>query len=330
MNTDQARRDHINVAITIDRNYTQAAGVMLNSLLVNTASDVHVYLLHSNLEQQQIALFDALIAQHDHAAIDYHQLESKEIERFPAAGHLKSVAYGYFLLPELLPETEEKILYLDPDVIVLSDVQELWNVDVENVLLAAVPVISPPCDKILSAGDDFFNSGVILINLKMWRECGLMNKALKAASDLADHIRGADQDVINVVSRNHWKKLPLRWNKRPNFYLKKDNAIYSADEIEEAGQNTGIIHFTGPVKPWHYACFHPEQKQYLNYKKNTPWESVPLDGKNIISFFSRMLPLRIANIVGRHLAHSDMGTAMKRIMFTPRTRSNTKNGSFGL
>jgi len=299
----------INVAVTIDRNYVQPLGVMLNSLLLNTASPVHITLLHIELTPEDIALLNELVAQHAHARIDCHRIPSEKIKGFAASGHLKSIAYGYFLLPDILPQTEQKVICLDPDTIVLSDIKELWNTELGDSLLAAVPIISPPGEKIVEAGEPFFNSGVIVVNLQQWRIHHVVDQALAVAKELRDYIRG---DVVNVVARGRWKKLPLCWNKRPNFFVNQDNSIYSAEEVEAAREEVGILHFTGPIKPWHYACSHPKRACYLEYKKDTPWEAVPLEGKNLLALFFRLLPMRVYMQMSWKFAHSPLAEFVKK------------------
>ncbi len=315
MNTDKAIQGVINVAVSIDRNYVQPLGVMLNSLLVNTKRNVHICLLHSDLEEEHIAMFGTLISQHDHASIGYHQIKSKEIDGFSGHGHITNVTYYRFLLPQILPTSEDKVIYLDPDLVVLSDIETLWNVELADALLAAVPVLAAPREKIVAEGEGYFNAGVMLINLRQWRECDVMGKSLETAVSLTDYIELADQDILNVITRHRWEKLPLCWNKRSDFYLNKGSSIYSRDEIETARKDMGIIHFTGPVKPWHYACSHPEQGMYLKYKKGTPWESELLIGRNLISSISRNLPFSLNVWLSRKLAHSLLAKMIKRLAF---------------
>ncbi len=312
LNTDQQRRDVINVAVTIDRNYVQPLGVMLHSLLSNTNCQIQIYLLHSDLEQMHIERLDALIAQHDHAKINYHQIHSKKIDSFLVNGHLTTAMYYIFLLPNILPTSVDKVLYLDPDVVVLSDIEKLWTIKIENNFLAAVPILATPRKKILKAHDDYFNTGVVLINLNEWRTHNIMKKSLNAVVKLADYIKFPDQDVLNVIAKGRWKKLPLCWNKRPDFYLNQGNSIYSSDETETAKKEIGIIHFTGPVKPWHYACSHPKRNVYVKYKLGTPWANEPLQGKNFISFLSRITPYRIGAWITRKLAHSALARYIKK------------------
>jgi len=311
LNTDDRLCGVINIAVSIDRNYVQPLGVMLNSLLVNTRRDVHIYLLHSDLAEEHVAMFDTLISQHDHAAIDYHQIKSKEIDGFSGHGHITNVTYYRFLLPQIMPTSEDKVIYLDPDLVVLSDIEMLWDVELGDAFLAAVPVLTAPREKILAKGDAYFNAGVMLINLSQWREHDVMGRSLETAVSLVDYIELADQDILNVIARHRWDKLPLCWNKRPDFYLNKGSSIYSRDEIETARKDIGIIHFTGPIKPWHYACSHPQRGLYLKYRKGTPWEAEPLEGKNFISFVSRMTPESVTFWISRKLAHSALGDLIK-------------------
>lgn len=306
----------IHIAVSIDRNYLQPAGVMLNSLLQNTEKPVGIHLIHADLTDEDKTLLNEVVRAHAHATISYHPLVADQLQEFVLRGHLTVVAYCVFLLPEILPNLD-KVLYLDPDMIVEGDVESIWNVVLGDNLLAAVPVPPPYLhEKIVTAGQDYFNGGVLLVNLKQWREESVTQKTFKAVVDLENYIaRGVNQDVLNVVARGRWLKVPLLWNKCPEYYLGHETSIYGRDELKQAKDAAGIIHFTGPVKPWHYACSHPERNVYLHYRKGTPWEFDPLIGKNVISFISRILPLSVTTWISRKLAHTAVADRIKKFAF---------------
>lgn len=307
----------INIAVSIDRNYLQPLGVMLNSLLQNTTSLVEIHLIHSDLQDEHKALLDRVVRTYKYATINYYNVTPDRLEGFAVRGHLTSVSYYLFLLPEFLPSNLDKVLYLDPDMIVSSDIQPLWDVDLGDNLLAAVPVAPPYLhEMIVTEGQSYFNGGVLLINLAQWREENTTQEAFDAVVRLEQYIlRGVNQDVLNVITRGRWEKLPLFWNKCPEYYLGKSTSIYSQEDLEQAKDPRGIIHFTGPIKPWHYACSHPKRNLYVRYKKGTPWETEPLDGKNIISFISRRMPLSFISWFAGKFAHTAFADKIKKIAF---------------
>ncbi len=307
----------MHIAVSIDRKYVQPLGVMLNSLLMNTRESVSIHLLHPDLAPEDMQRLETVIGQYPQAALTCYHLTAARLQGFALRGHLSVVGYYLFLLPEILPANVDKVLYLDPDLIVTSDLRPLWEVELEDHLLAAIPV--PPAyfhEKIVTPGQDYFNGGVLLINLKQWRDEGTTEKALETVTRLEPYIqRGINQDVLNVVTRDRWKRLPLLWNKCPEYYLGWGGSTYEEEELRTAKEDAGIIHFAGPVKPWHYACSHPERNAYLQYRKGTPWEGEPLTGKNVISFVSRILPLSLTTWISAKLAHTAVADKIKKLAF---------------
>lgn len=307
----------IHIAVAIDQNYVQPLGVMLNSLLQHTTGEVKIHVVHANLRNQDFLLIDRLVACYARASVSYYPFKVKLSPEYKLRGHLTDVAYYVFFLPDILPVGIKKFLYLDPDMIVTGDIQDLWRMDLGSYLLAAVPVY-PPCfhEKIVVKGEDYFNGGVLLINAAQWRNERVTETALRAVGELETYIsRGVNQDVLNVIARGRWRKIPLRWNKCPEFYLKRGLDLYDKEEVVQARELPGVVHFTGPVKPWHYACNHPERDLYVLYKDGTPWQHEPLIGRNFLSFLSRHLPFFFTAWVAAKLAHTSFAKWIKRAAF---------------
>ncbi len=307
------KNSQIDVAVTIDRNYAQAAGVMLNSLFMNTKSAVCVYVLHPDLTDADIAKINEVTSQYDHGCIEYIQMGDAEFSNLTVDGHLSSVMYYKLRLASALPSHVGKAVYLDPDILVVSDIAELWNIDLGDTLLGGTPVyVRETREKIVEKGAPYFRVGVMLANINQWRETSFEERALKLAIDLAGYYKTApEQDILNVSAAGNWTPLPVYWNKCPSCY--QANHIYSKEELRQARRGKGIIHFPGPVKPWHYACSHPQRGLYLKYRKGTPWEAEPLEGRNLISFISRMTPESVTFWISRKLAHSALGDLIKKV-----------------
>ena len=147
-------------------------------------------------------------------------------------------------LPSIVKE--DKLLYLDSDIIVLKDISELYSYDVSDYYLGAVedkwsPIMKPRAG--LTEEDTFFNGGVQLMNLKKMRE----NNFEKLVFDKLREIHYyTDQDVVNDICRKNILKLPLKYNLMP--LKEEDNYSDCREEFLEAIQNPAILHFTD--KPW--------------------------------------------------------------------------------
>lgn len=129
-----------------------------------------------------------------------------------------------------------------------------------------------------------------------------MNLELMRREQLAQQIRdyacahpelgNPDQDALNVVCRDRWLKLHLRWNVQSTvFELEPRQLPFPRDEISEALASPGVVHFIGPSKPWHYLCTHPKRALYIAHARATPWGEPPIAGRDLRNMVLRRLPL---------------------------------------
>ena len=182
----------------------------------------------------------------------------------------------------------DKDLYLDCDVIVNGSLCELWNTDISDYAVAGVR------DRInyyirlynrlgYPMSEGYINSGMMLINLKKWREDDFFKKAQQLACEKgASVLKNHDQDIINAIYHGQILMLPFRYNLL-EYYLYVEEWLYLDrkyyPEIVEACKNPAIIHFCMPQKPWHYECINPFKELYYKYRKMTPWPEVGLTHK---------------------------------------------------
>ena len=159
------------------------------------------------------------------------------------------------LLPELLPDYE-KILYLDCDVVVRQDMGALYrNTDLEDNYLAAVyeAPIEGQADRIRALGcipGQYFNSDMLLMNLKQMREEKVSARLLKACEK--DYMEFPDQDALIQVCQGRVLPLCPVYNGIRTFFLpqyKNDFCEVYAVELWQKVQKEGSIHYTGN-KPW--------------------------------------------------------------------------------
>ena len=102
---------------------------------------------------------------------------------------------------EALPESIEKVLYLDCDTVVAQPLKHLWKTELHENVIGAVmePTIYPEVKASIGLDNDepYFNSGVLLINLKKWREEGVQQRLLDFWKEKGGKLFASDQDVIN-------------------------------------------------------------------------------------------------------------------------------------
>lgn len=180
------------------------------------------------------------------------------------SGHITQACYYRILIPELVDKEIEKIIYLDCDLIVLGNLIDLFNIDINNYFVGAVEEKLFDIKEALGMDENtpYFNSGVMLINLKEWRKNNISEKTLDFIRRSPEKIKLYDQDALNFILANKCLILNKKYN-QIILGLKKTNIP----------DNTFIIHYTGTYKPWHFVYNGSYKKLYKKYLKLTPWNN---------------------------------------------------------
>ncbi len=280
---NELNNDIIKVVLAADDNYAQHLGVTMVSILENHLSTqkIEFHILDNDISSVNIQKIK-LIGQKYKVDLFFYFVSASDLDNYPKPNYLPRSAYLRILIPELLPVDINKVLYLDTDVVVLGDILELYNQALEGFSLGAVRDIM--ADEILRIHFDkkvrnYFNSGVLLINLQNWRRLMLTEKVKEFILLRGKEIIRADQDILNSLFINDW--LPL--NKRFNSDLKRGNPN---KKIED---NTIVLHYSDKVKPWQYVFYGKSQKYYLKYLKMTPWTDFNFSDKNFSMYIRKYL-----------------------------------------
>ncbi len=200
----------IRVAFSADEAYLGYAKIALASLLFHHRDGVELFFLHSGLSPRTLSAFDSL---HDIAEFSLTPIMIKDsfLNGWPDLRWSRA-AYLRLLLPSILPDCE-KIIYLDSDILVLSDISELWKLELDNHACAAVAgrVAPEHRRKIgLTEGTGYFNSGVMMLNPAKMKQDGDEEKFIHLFARYGDAIKYPDQDILNLAYESNWRKLPLR------------------------------------------------------------------------------------------------------------------------
>lgn len=183
--------------------------------------------------------------------------------------HISKETFFRFLIQEAMPDYE-KVLYLDCDIVVKSDVAELYNTDLEGNLLAAVHDIDfasqingydkkmpAYAQQVLKLKDPYgyFQAGVLLFDLAEMRKAHSLREWLTLASD---DYKYSDQDVLNRYCQGRVKYIGQEWNFLfDNGFSRVRNVLCYApkemmDEYKRTAAAPKIIHYAGYAKPWLY------------------------------------------------------------------------------
>ncbi|MFY8024841.1 MAG: glycosyltransferase family 8 protein [Sediminibacterium sp.] len=132
--------------------------------------------------------------------------------------------YMRFFIPYFMDESVEKVLYLDVDMIFQADVSALFEFDLSHHVVAAVQdsrikTFNNSWGGIknykklgLDGNTMYFNSGLMLMNLKLWRSLGITEKLVKCMNENINYANYPDQYGLNVILVNQWLVLDKKWN----------------------------------------------------------------------------------------------------------------------
>ena len=202
----------------------------------------------------------------EHVEVHWHAISNFVSGRFPAikGTHVSADTYSRIFAPLVLPDTCSRALYLDCDLVALADVAELYDSTagmttvVQAVTEVKTPFVSSPggvfdyAERGLPPQTPYFNAGVLVINVALWRKLDLTSQILEYMEREADHISWWDQGALNAFLARDWSQLDLRWN-QTTYLLDEENR--SGTGIDRAAWNhalhhPAIVHYIGPGKPW--------------------------------------------------------------------------------
>lgn len=251
-----------------DENYARHLAVAFVSLLMNTTRPerVKLYCIDGGVSKKTRHFMRNAISGLG-GSLDFIPIDDALYSELDTIKHITRAAYYRISIPNLVGDTVKKVIYLDCDTIVKGDVADLWGVDLGDHYVAAVENMSAHTyEKSGLAQEDYFNSGVLVLNLQAWRDDDVPSRVIEFKKLYPDRISTNDQCALNGVIEGRWKRLPLKWNQQTGVYRSSDQVDrFPDDEVEQARQMPAIIHYIGEDKPWNQVCFHPFQGEYWRY-----------------------------------------------------------------
>lgn len=260
----------IHIALTFDDNYLEYSIVLMTSILANKSDEkIHFHILDGGLCcESKRKIFEV-----QNCEITFHIVNNKIFENYQKSDYYPSAMLWTMILPDLIKV--DKLLYLDVDMVVNSSLIDLWNTELEDNYIAAVEDANGvKYAKRFFGNKDikFFNTGVMLLNCKKWRENNITEKAVEMSMKNTGTKWGYDQTVLNILFMNAVKYLNLKWNLQ--YCPLNVWATYKdIEEYKNAIDNPSIIHYVGDYKPWKkgFGYLNPKQDDYFKYHKLTSY-----------------------------------------------------------
>ncbi|HJD35536.1 MAG TPA: glycosyltransferase family 8 protein [Candidatus Blautia ornithocaccae] len=258
--------------VTVDKNYIPPLQVMLTSLYMNNPGEkVELYLLHSRLQEKELEPLEKQCGRLGYKFFPV-KIEDSWFSQAPVTKQYPREMYYRLLAPCFLPQKLHRILYLDPDILVINSLRPLWETDMKGRLFAAAAHtgktnLANNINQVrLGTTNKYFNSGVLLINLDQGRKEILPEEIFQYAGEHAKELLLPDQDILNAVFGSRTLELDdYLWNydaRNYSTYLLRSGGVCDMDWVMG---NTGILHFCGKTKPWQAGYIHRFGILYKHY-----------------------------------------------------------------
>lgn len=250
----------IDILVTLDGKYVPPLQTMLKSLFLNNPEETFdIYMAYSDMSPDTVRFLESFCAQHGKSRLIPLPIGEDMFADAPVLRYWPKSMYYRLLASEILPESVDLILYLDPDTLVLNSVRPLYETDFSGYLFAAAahedPIgISKHVNRVrLGAFDSegYYNSGVMLMDIQAQRRQIAREEIFRYVKAHGEELLLPDQDVLNALYGS--RIFPLDdslYNYDARFfegYLLKSQG---QKDIDWVVRNTVVLHFCGKNKPW--------------------------------------------------------------------------------
>ncbi len=264
------------VAYCFDANYQQHFGAAVVSLLESQAHQAQTLHIHIVTDIAEPAFADkiAALAAATRATLQVHPVDLERLKGLADLPtntefirHLNASAYFRLMLPDILPASLERVLYLDTDTLVVGDLTPLFEADLKSAAVAAVEDLGATALKGMFGYQHYINSGVLVLDLAAWRARNYTQRCLDYAATHPERVVYADQCCINNVLMGDMVFLSPKWNRQVRTASSRVPATPPVTQAEDAR----ILHFVGGNKPWQAWYMEPPGALYWHYLERSPW-----------------------------------------------------------
>lgn len=282
------------IVLNADDKFAMPLAVTLYSALVNlqTTRSALIYIIDGGIsEQNRQKLTSVLNVKNMAVQLEWVKPETSVLSGLKTTRQYNETIYFRLLVPQLLPLQHEKVIYLDSDLVVESDLGQLWSEEIGDYAALAVqddatPFVSCPhalseTYQLLGLAPEtpYCNTGVMVINLKWWRAENIGSLVLDYVREFEQFIRYPDQDGLNAIVAGKWGLLDPKWNVMigsVELYGRFHNmSKLEIQQIqEELRSQPFILHFSGPLKPWHFIYPDDPEKarsRFFYYLQKSQW-----------------------------------------------------------
>ena len=223
-----------------DYSYIRQIETAMKSLCRHN-SHVKIYVLNQDIPQEWFSRLRMYVQEIGGDLIDCKLIGSQYTMNWSnKLPHINHMTFARYFIPDFV--TEDKVLYLDSDLIVTGDLTDLFGLDLgENYLAAA--------RSCFGAGLGF-NAGVLLINNKKWKSETIRQKLIELTEKEHKNVKEGDQSILNMLFKDQYSLLEDKYNFQIGFdagAAEKNHAFIFEIPLTPLPK---ILHYISPDKPW--------------------------------------------------------------------------------
>jgi lipopolysaccharide biosynthesis glycosyltransferase len=283
-------KEEVAVAFAADENIAIGLYVAVYSVVrnANSESEYTVYVLDGGLSTGTKKKIKQIGLGKENIKIEIIEDFSDETSKLKDPDRVGRSSYLRFLIPSIISEKHDKLIYLDSDVLVSEDVCNMVNQDMgKNTVMATQDFLLPTVrdaekytrlTDVIDLPDEepYFNSGVLVIDLERWKDNQVSNRCIDMIYKNNDKLVMDDQDALNGVLYKKWGMLDPRWNVQLNWMENKNKTFKYDKIIHEIGResilnNPYIIHYNIRKKPWDMGARGRFRTKYFEYLRASDW-----------------------------------------------------------
>lgn len=253
----------MNILISVNSKFLEIAKTMLYSLQINTKEKIVVYMINLNLKETEIKDFNNYLIENCSIKLNVIDIGYELINKLPIVSEQFSIEMYFRIFAQfLLPNDLDRILWLDADIIVMRDIIDFYYQDFEDKCFVVCRDRKYTNESILTIKKnleipnyhDYFNSGVLLMNLEKLRKITEIKSISEICNKLKSKLTYPDQDLLNYIYAGKVKY---------NDWEKYNYQLFCDSEIDNNILNgVSILHYCGQKKPWIYQNICDSSKYY--------------------------------------------------------------------
>ena len=278
-----------------DANFAEMLGISLTSVLENSRdmTDICVHILDMGIQPVDREKIESVCLSYGRSRPHWIPVEdiTGVLNMEVAADRGSTAQFARIFISRHIDASIDRVLYMDGDIVARKSIRELWNLDLKGRTIAALMDAFSRAYRYnigLEPDDIMFNSGVMLIDMKRWREKHVEERILDFVRSRHGAVEKGDQGALTAVLSRDCLCFDPKFNAVTIFFdfsyremmsYRKPPAYYTEARLEKAKRDPTLIHYTLSFlskRPWMTGCRHPWAGEWLKYKAMSPWKDAPL------------------------------------------------------